>query len=197
MDKEKFVNWQRLIITTLLVVVGSTLTSSITWFILDRTFNESQQTNAQLVDSLEKKITYLGKRIDDGATVNAAVTENGTVTGNVTYPSSGIPTKVKVFAEDTKTSKIYEATVTFVAGTSADMAASATYSVSVPAGSYYIYGTLADFNDQNGTPWKAYYNQFVVCGMAASCKDATKVVVNVTAATAVPNITIGDWYPTK
>lgn len=196
MDKEKFVNWQRLIITTLLVVVGSTLTSSITWFILDRTFNESQQSNAQLVDTLEKKITYLGQRIDAGTGATTAVTENGTVTGKIMYPSSGIPTKIKVFAQDTKTNKTYEATVTF-APTTSDMSASATYSVSVPAGSYYIYGTLADFNDQNGTPWKAYYNQFVICGLAASCKDDTKVVVNVEAAGKVENITIGDWYPTK
>jgi len=195
--KEKFINWQRLVITTLLIVVASTITSSLTWFILDRTFNESQETNAKLVSDLEKKITYLGTKIDDTTATTTTVTSNGTVSGNIMYPSSGIPTKIKVFAEDTKTAKTYEATVSFVTGTSTDMAASATYSVSVPAGTYYIYGTLTDFNDQNGTPWKAYYNQFVICGMAASCKDATKVVVTVAAAGKVENITIGDWYPTK
>lgn len=195
--KKEMVNWQRLVITTLLVVVAASLTSSITWFILDRTFNESQQTNAKLVDDLEKKITYLGKRIDEGAPASAAVVaENGTISGKIMYPSSGIPTKTKIFAEDTKTGKVYEATVTF-AETTTDMAPSATYTVSVPAGSYYMYGTIADFNDQNGTPWKAYYNQFVVCGMAATCKDVTKVVLNVEAGGKVVNITIGDWYPTK
>lgn len=196
MDKKELVNWQRLIITTLLVVIASAVTSSITWFILDRTFNESQQTNAALIDSLEKKITFLGTKIDSGATVNTAVTENGTVLGNIMYPSSGIPTKIKVFAEDTTSGKTYEATVTF-SDPANDVSATATYTVSIPKGSYYIYGTLAGFNDQNGTPWKAYYNQFVICGMAASCKDTTKVAVNVTAAKTVENITIGDWYPTK
>jgi len=194
--KKEFVNWQRLVITTLLVVVAASVTSSITWFILDRTFNESQATNARLVSDLEKKITYLGKQIDAGATVNSAVTENGTISGKITYPSSGVPTKVKVFAEDTKTGKTYEATVSFTEATS-DTSSSATYTVTAPTGSYYVYGSLAGFNDQNGTPWKAYYNQFVVCGMAATCTDTTKVVVNVSAAGKVENITIGDWYPTK
>lgn len=194
--KKEYINWQRLIITTLLVVVAASLTSSITWFILDRTFNESQQTNAKLVDDLEKKITYLGKRIDSGATANPAVTENGTISGKIMYPSSGIPTKTKVFAEDIATGKTYEATMAF-APTTTDMAASATYTINVPAGSYYVYGSQAGFNDQNGSPWKAYYNQFVVCGLAATCKDVTKVVVNVASAGKVGNITIGDWYPTK
>lgn len=196
MDKKELVNWQRLIITTLLVVVASAVTSSITWFILDRTFNESQQTNAALIDSLEKKITFLGTKIDSGAKVNPAVTENGTVLGKIMYPASGIPTKIKVFAEDTTSGKTYEATVTFSDPTK-DVSGTATYTVSIPAGSYYVYGTLAGFNDQNGSLWKAYYNQYVICGMAASCTDTTKVVVNVAAAKTVESITIGDWYPTK
>lgn len=196
MDRKELINWQRLIITTLLVVIASAITSSITWFILDRTFNESQQTNSALIDSLEKKITFLGTKINSGATVNPVVTENGTVIGKIMYPASGIPTKVKVFAEDTKSGKTYEATVAF-SDPSKDVSATATYTISIPASSYYIYGTLAGFNDQNGDPWKAYYNQYVICGMAASCKDSTKVVVNVVAAKTVENITIGDWYPTK
>lgn len=196
MDKKELVNWQRLVITTLLVVIASAVTSSITWFILDRTFNESQQTNAKLVNDLEKKITYLGKQLDGGTQVTTTVTENGTVIGKIMYPSSGIPNNIKVFAEDTKTGKTYEATVTFSDPTK-DMSATATYSVSIPSGSYYIYGTLAGFNDQNGSPWKAYYNQYVICGLAASCQDTTKVVVTVEEAKTVENITIGDWYPTK
>jgi|GEM_PF-1519749 len=194
--KIQMVNWQRLIVTILLVVIASAVTSSITFFILDRTFNESQQTNASLVESLEKKINYLGTRIDTGAPTTTTTSENGTVTGKITYPSSGIPNKVKVFAEDTKTAKVYEAIVTFSEPT-ADISATATYTITAPAGSYYVYGTLAGFNDQNGSPWKAYYNQFVVCGLAASCKDTTKVAVTLAAGKTVENITIGDWYPTK
>jgi len=64
MDPQKeLLNWKRLIITTLLVVVASAITSSLTWFILDRTFNESQQMNASLVATLEKKITYLDTKL--------------------------------------------------------------------------------------------------------------------------------------
>jgi hypothetical protein len=195
-QKKEYVNWQRLIITTLLVVVASAITSSLTWFILDRTFSESQQTNNSLVTNLEARITALSKKIEGGAAAVAVVSENGTITGKIMYPSSGIPNKIKIFAEDSKTGKPYEATVTF-SDPAKDISATATYSVTVPAGSYYVYGSLADFNDQNGTPWKSYYNQFVVCGLAANCKDVTKVVVNVEATKTVPDITIGDWYPTK
>lgn len=75
MDSQKeLLNWKRLIITTLLVVVASALTSSITWFILDRTFNESQQTNAALVETLEKKITYLDTRIGGSTATTDFVT---------------------------------------------------------------------------------------------------------------------------
>jgi len=193
---DKTINWQRLIITTLLVVVASAITSSITWFILDRTFNESQQTNAKLIDDLEKKITFLGTKIGDTTPAATTVTGNGTISGKIMYPSSGIPTKIKVFAEDTKTAKVTEATVTF-APTTTDMSVTATYTVSLPVGSYYVYGSQVGFDDQNGSPWKAYYNQYVVCGMAASCKDTTKIVVNVEVNKAVENITIGDWYPVK
>jgi len=196
MDKKELVNWQRLIITTLLVVVASALTSSITWFILDRTFNESQQTNAKLIDDLEKKITFLGTKISPSTPAVTSVTGNGTIAGDLMYPSSGIPTNIKVFGEDTKTGKTYEATMAF-APTETLMSSSGTYTLTLPVGSYYVYGTQPDFNDQNGTPWKAYYSQFVVCGMAVSCTDTTKIAVNVEESKAVSNITIGDWYPVK
>lgn len=69
-QQRELLNWKRLIITTLLVVVASAVTSSLTWFILDRTFNESQQMNAALVATLEKKITYLDTRLGGTATTN-------------------------------------------------------------------------------------------------------------------------------
>jgi hypothetical protein len=194
--KDKTVDWQRLVITTLLIVIASTITSSITWFILDRTFDDTQDTNAELVSNLEKKITYLGSRISEVDSGTMSIIQNGSISGSISYPSSGIPTKTKIFAENTKTGKVYESIVTFSDPTK-DMSATATYVASVPEGSYYVYGTIADFNDQNGTLWKAYYNQFVICGMAASCKDVTKVTVSVASAGKVENVTIGDWYPTK
>lgn len=198
-QKQKMIDWRRLLITVMLVAVSSAITSSVTWFILDRTFNDTQATNANLIESLEKKITYLDNRLTGSTSTTdttEATAENGTILGKITYPSSGIPNKIKVFVEDTSSGKTYEATVTF-SDPSADVSATATYTISVPAGSYYVYGTLAGFNDQNGSQWKAYYNQFVVCGLAANCKDTTKIVVNVEANKTVENITIGDWYPTK
>lgn len=194
--KKEIVNWQRLIITTLLIVVASTITSSITWFLLDRTFNESQQSYTKLVTDLERKITYLNDKVGESAPANTdVVVGNGTIAGELTHPASIVPAETKVFAEDTETGKTYEATITF-----ADVEkgiTKTTYNITVPAGKYYVYGSLAGFNDQNGSPWKAYYNQFVVCGMAASCKDTTKVIVTVDASKTVGNITVGDWYPVK
>lgn len=192
--KAKLIDWQRLIITTLLVVVASVVTSSITWFILDRTFNESQATNAELITDLEKKITYLNETLADADT--DTVEETGTITGTIMYPSEGIPTDIEIFAIDTTTGDIQEAVVTY-SDPGEDMSATASYVITVPAGTYYVYGTVDAVTDTNGDVWKSYYNQYVVCGMSTSCTDTTKIAVAVAANEETENITIGDWYPTK
>ncbi len=192
MDPQKeIVNWKRLIITTLLVVVASAITSSITWFILDRTFNESQQTNAALVATLEKKITYLDTRLGGSTNVEA---EEGIIEGSLTYPSQGIPTDIQIVAEDITTGKTFQTTDQI---TDTKYTYGKGFKLTVPIGSYYVYGTHQGFNGTDGKQWKAYYNQFVVCGMSVDCKDYTKVIVKVEAEKTTAPIMVGDWYPTK
>ena len=90
----------------------------------------------------------------------------------------------------TDSTKTYDATVS-------NDGVQATFTVNVPAGKYYIYGSRSSLKDSSGNVWKAYYDQFVLCGMSVTCKDSSKVVLTVQAGKTISNVTIGDWYPTK
>ena len=186
-------SFKRLLITVSLVVVGSALTSGVTWFFLSKLNDVTTSSSSELVTTLEKEITYLEKQYSTNCSNGVVLGTNptyGSITGNILYPSEGIPNDVKVTAVSLSDGKTYDATVT-------NDGVQATYSVSVPAGKYNIYGTRAGFKDAAGVVWKAYYDQFVLCGMSTTCKDTSKIVLNVQASKTVSNVTIGDWYPTK
>ncbi len=108
--------------------------------------------------------------------------KTGVIEGALTYPAGGIPddvgacaelasdTNIKICGKQIKDKK-YKTGVGF--------------KLEVESGVYYVYAFRGDK--------KAYYNQFVLCGLNISCKDRTKIPVPVKAGqetTAMPD----DWY---
>jgi hypothetical protein len=123
-------------------------------------------------------------------TAIAAVAQgNGKITGKLTYPSEFIPSDMAVCVESP------ERTVCSNSRNKAGYVfkvnrASARYEVSLPPGKYYIYAKTREMPGE-----KAYYNEFVRCGMNVRCKSKRLIRITVRSGRTVSGITLGDWYP--
>jgi hypothetical protein len=72
----------------------------------------------------------------------------------------------------------------------------AAYSVTVPKGRYLIYATFprgkAPTSDMENM--RAYYDDFVRCGMNVNCTSKKRIEIKVSAGAHIRGITVGDWY---
>lgn len=110
------------------------------------------------------------------------VDESGYIEGKLTYPSAGVPDDVGVCAELATDSNIKFCDKQII---DSKYQTGVGFKLKVEPGVYYVYA----YRDE----MKAYYNQFVICGLKADCKDRTKIPVIVKAgeiAEAMPE----DWY---
>lgn len=117
----------------------------------------------------------------------------GSVSGTVMFPSDGIPPlrvcAVPVSGPDS---------AAVCTDTKDSPPAPPDFSIGKLApGDYYVYAQLKDpeaiGSDISGT-YKAYYDQFVVCGLKIECKDATRITVHVGSGADTPDIHPHDWY---
>ena len=108
----------------------------------------------------------------------------GSIEGELIYPSEGIPADVGVCAELLENTNIK----TCVQQTKDKKYKTGVgFKIDVTPGVYYVYAT----KEQQ----RAYYNQFVICGLKYECKDRTKIPVIVKAG-AVSEAMPHDWYDT-
>jgi len=112
------------------------------------------------------------------------VSSTATISGSLSFPSETIP-PMSVCAENLETSeeictseRIEDERFTFRVG----------YKLTVPPGSYHVYASIP--NDS----YRAYYNQFVVCGLSIDCPSHQPITVNVAAGETVTGIDPQDWY---
>lgn len=110
----------------------------------------------------------------------------GTIEGSLSYPSESIPEDMKVCAEDIVTTKQYctdtqipDQKYTYGEG----------YKIEVPASSYYVFATTKIMGD-----YKAYYSEFVTCGLSVDCLSHQPIKVTVEAGQTTSNIDPQDWY---
>lgn len=104
----------------------------------------------------------------------------GRITGQLIYPSDYFPDNMRVTAISVADKgRSYSTTRT----------QSKRYSLRLPAGDYYVYATTGDMPG-----YRAYYTNFVTCGLTYGCLSHTKIVVHVQAGTILARIDPEDWY---
>ena len=71
-----------------------------------------------------------------------------------------------------------------------------TYKLTVPAGSYFVFATIVNGEEpaQDYRGYKAYYSEFVKCGLSVNCPSHEPVKVTVRAGQTLSGIDPGDWY---
>ena len=71
-----------------------------------------------------------------------------------------------------------------------------TYKLRVPAGSYYVFATIVNGREpaEDVLGYKAYYSEFVKCGLSVNCPSHEPVKVTVRAGQTLGGINPGDWY---
>ncbi len=107
----------------------------------------------------------------------------GTIEGSLSFPSEGIPASLKTCAENILTKQNY-CTSERIKDNKFQYGVG--YSIEVPAGKYYVY---SEFNSS-----KAYYSEFVTCGVKAGCSSHKIIEVVVDEGQFINNIDPGDWY---
>jgi len=117
----------------------------------------------------------------------------GSISGTVTFPSEGLPAQrvcaVPVNGVDAEA---------FCVDTNDESPTPADFSIKrLPPGGYFVYAQLKDpgaIGSDIPTTFKAYYDEYVRCGLKYECKDTTRIVVHVSAGADTPNILPHDWY---
>lgn len=110
---------------------------------------------------------------------------NGRIEGTFIYPSEGIPKTMRACAENVENAQIT------CSGTLKETGLNNTFSFEVPAGKYRVYAESGLEGQEN---YKAYYTEFVTCGLLASCPSHEKIIVEVKVNETVSDIKPHDWY---
>jgi hypothetical protein len=103
----------------------------------------------------------------------------GTVTGNLSYPSEGVPALLIVAFDSLSLTPV--ASVDTAAGQSG-------YSLPLPQGVYVVVAYTLDGQHAAG------YSAAVLCGLSVDCTDHTLIPVPVAGGLAADGIDPADWY---
>lgn len=125
-----------------------------------------------------------------GSKVSAQRT--GTITGALSYPTdAGLP-KMIVCAEAVDSRTIHCTDRRIPQRRSGRM----TYKLTIPAGTYHVFATLVNGAEPGEAyqGYKAYYSEFVKCGLSINCPSHAPIKVTIRAGQTLANIDPGDWY---
>jgi len=133
---------------------------------------------------LQGQINTLQSQVRQLTKVASTDKTTSIIEGSLSYPSEGIPPNLKTCAENITTKQNYCTTQQikdkkFQYGIG--------YRLEVPIGEYNVYS-------QVGTEYKAYYSEFVTCGLKQDCPSHKSIKVTVTAGQVTTQINPGDWY---
>ena len=162
----------------ILVIVG--LIGFVGWYVwqsknkTDKTLENTTQAQSQPTKSQPQKNT------------TQASNQIGTIKGQASYPSEGLPSDEEICAQDI--SNTSTAPICVNVGKTQTI----NYELTVPVGTYYVYAQLS-----SAPNYKAYYNEYSKCGNSVDCPEAGHkqyIKVNVAANVIVENVDPGDWY---
>jgi hypothetical protein len=116
-------------------------------------------------------------------------TNSGVIEGPMSYPSDYLPNDLTVCAERIAGGAEY---CTDKKIKDKRSATGVGYKLSVPAGEYWVYATAFSVPAMKGE--KAYYSEFVTCGLRNGCPSHKRIPVRVRAGETVTGVHPGDWY---
>jgi hypothetical protein len=124
----------------------------------------------------------------------AASPQPGVIEGSLSYPSEFIPDDVTICAENLATKEIYSTNKHLNAK---KYQYKVGYKLAVPPGDYHVFAQLPDpgrHGADYSKDYRAYYSEFVKCGMSVNCKSHAPITVKVKAGETVSGIDPQDWY---
>lgn len=166
-----------------IIVVLAVAAGYLFWSNSNQNASESEVQNGQQSQQPQDQNGQVTQPTEDEAPV-------GRIAGSLSYPSEGIPANMQVCAEAVDMSELY---CTDAQLTGNQYTYGKGYEITVPTGQYRVFATLAE-NPKDPNVKRAYYNEFVKCGLSVDCKDTTPIVVTVAEGKTVTNINPWDWY---
>ena len=125
------------------------------------------------------------------AQANELASQTATISGELSYPGDYLPPLI-VCAEAVNSKKIH-CTGKRVPNRKNGKSI---YNLKVPAGSYYVFATVANGEEpaEDVIGYKAYYSEYVKCGLKVDCPSHNPVKVTVRANQVLKGINPEDWY---
>jgi hypothetical protein len=118
----------------------------------------------------------------------------GVIEGSLSYPGEFIPDDMTICAENLATKKIYCTNKHLKAK---KYQYKLGYKLEVSPGNYHVFAQLPDparYGADYTKDYRAYYSEFVKCGMSVNCKDHTPIVVIVKSGATTSGVDPMDWY---
>ena len=122
---------------------------------------------------------------------NELALQTALISGELSYPGDFIPPLI-VCAEAVNSKKIHCTGKRVPSRKNGK----SIYNLKVPAGSYYVFATVANGEEpaEDIVGYKAYYSEYVTCGLKVDCPSHNPVKVTVRANQVLKGINPEDWY---